>query len=351
LSGRREGYTTGSCAAAAAKAALLLLARGQKVERVEIPLPGGGGLTIAVESAGLTQAGARAAVRKDAGDDPDVTQGALIAAEVAWSAGTGIEWAAGEGVGTVTRPGLALPPGEPAINPGPRRMIEAALREVTDRGVRVTISIAGGRELAARTFNPRLGIEGGLSVLGTSGVVRPFSCSALRESLRLALNVAAAGGVAEPVLVPGHIGEKAARARYGGPPEGIVEVGNEWGFALDEAAGHPFRALRILGHPGKLAKLAAGHWDTHSGRSPAAAPLVARLHAGLLGRPAAPSPTVEGIFAALAEEDRLQLGAALAGEVLAACTARTRGRFAVAVALIDLAGRTLGEAKTAEGRT
>lgn len=347
MSALREGYTTGSCAAAAAKAALLLLAEGLTAGNVEIPLPDGRRLLLPVSDVRRTKDGAAAAVRKDAGDDPDVTNGTLIEAAIAWTGGDRIEWVAGEGVGTVTKPGLALPPGEPAINPGPRRMIEAALREIVPGGVRVTISIEGGRELAARTFNPRLGITGGLSILGTSGIVRPFSCSALRESLRCALNVAAATGVRAPVLVPGRIGERAARTRYRVAPEGMIEVANEWGFALDEAMGHPFESLTILGHPGKLAKLTAGDWDTHSGRSKSAIPAVAKLHATVLGKAAAEAPTVEGIFAALDAKEKRMLGDALAAAVQGACTARTGGRFAITAVLIDLQGRTLGGAGAA----
>ena len=178
-------------------------------------------------------------------------------------------------------------------------MIREAVREVTFRGVRVTISIDGGRELAAKTFNPRLGIAGGLSILGTTGIVRPFSCSALRETLRCALRVAAATGIRAPVFVPGHIGERAARSHFRVTPEQVVEVGNEWGFAIDEAAREPFAALLMVGHPGKLAKLTAGGWDTHSGRSGSALPIVAEMHAAILGRPAAETPTVEGIFTAI----------------------------------------------------
>jgi cobalt-precorrin-5B (C1)-methyltransferase len=340
----REGWTTGSCAAAAARAALVLLAEGTALKAVEIPLPDGRRLSIPLAGVRRIAGGAEATVRKEAGDDPDVTNGALISARVDWTGGEGIAWAAGEGVGTVTKPGLALAPGEPAINPGPRRMIAAALREVTDRGVKVTISIEGGRELAARTFNPRLGIVGGLSILGTSGIVRPFSCSALRESLRCSLSVAAAAGVEAPILVPGHIGERAARLRPGAVPEGIVEVGNEWGFALDEAARHPFGSLTIQGHPGKLAKLSAGGWDTHSGRSESALPTVAAMHLSALGRPAPEAATVEGIFAALPSGERRKLGDALAEAVRDACRARTGGRIGVTTVLIDLQGRTLGEA-------
>ncbi len=342
MSALREGYTTGSCAAAAAKAALLLLAEGRTAESVEIPLPGGQRRRLSVDHVRRTIEGAEAAVRKDAGDDPDVTSGTLIKTCVAWTEGSDVEFAAGDGVGRVTKPGLAVPPGEPAVNPGPRRMIREAVREVTPRGVLVTISIDGGLELAAKTFNPRLGVTGGLSILGTTGIVRPFSCSALRESLRCALNVTAAVGIRAPVFVPGHIGERAARAHFRVAPEQIVEVGNEWGFALDEAARHPFSGLLALGHPGKLVKLTAGGWDTHSGRSESALPIVAQMHAALLGLPAAEAPTVEGIFTALDAEKRRRLGDSLAAAVKEAIEVRTGRRFAIAAVLISLGGRILG---------
>jgi cobalt-precorrin-5B (C1)-methyltransferase len=344
MSALLEGYTTGSCAAAAAKAALLLLAEERTIEEVEIPMPDGQRCRLPVDHVRRTDEGAEAAVRKDAGDDPDVTNGALIAADVVWTEGNEVEFAAGEGVGTVTKPGLAVPPGKPAINPVPQRMIREAVREVTSRGVRVTISIDGGRALAAKTFNPRLGITGGLSILGTTGIVRPFSCSALRETLRCALSVATAAGNRAPVFVPGHIGERAARSHFRVTPEQVVEVGNEWGFAVDEASRQPFAALLMVGHPGKLAKLTAGGWDTHSGRSGSALPIVAEMHAEILGRPAAPSPTVEGIFAVIEAEERRRLGDALAAAVKKAVEARIGGRFAIAAVLIDLGGRILGEA-------
>jgi len=344
VSALREGYTTGSCAAAAAKAAVWFLAEGSVAGSVEIPLPDGQRRCLPVDHVRLTEDGAEAAVRKDAGDDPDVTNAALIVAAVVWTEGCDVEFDAGEGVGTVTKPGLAIPPGGPAINPGPRRMIREAVREITSRGVRVTVSMVGGRELAVKTFNPRLGITGGLSILGTTGIVRPFSCSALRESLRCALNVAAAAGVRAPVFVPGHIGERAVRKRFRVAPEQVVEVGNEWGFALDEAARHPFAALLALGHPGKLAKLTMGGWDTHSGRSGSALPIVAQMHAAVLGRPAAEAPTVEGFFTLLGVEEKKTLGDTLAAAVRAAIQTRTDGRFEIAAVLIDLGGRILGEA-------
>ena len=155
MSSLRSGYTTGSCAAAAAKAAVLLLADGRVVEHVEIPLPGGVRIEFPLAYVRPAAGGAEAVVVKDAGDDPDVTNGALVTATVAWTAGDGVEFAAGEGVGTVTKPGLAIPPGEPAINPIPRRMIAEAVRELTRRGGRVTVAIPGGAEIARKTFNPR----------------------------------------------------------------------------------------------------------------------------------------------------------------------------------------------------
>ena len=211
-----------------------------------------------------------AAVRKDAGDDPDVTHGLEVRVRLSWDDARlhgHATFVAGEGVGTVTKPGLQVPPGEPAINPVPRQMILAAVREITARGVRVEISVPGGREIAAKTFNPRLGIEGGLSILGTTGIVRPYCTRALRDALKCTLDVAAACRVTAPVLVPGNIGARAARRHFSLRDEQVIEVGNEWGFVLDLLSRHAFRAVMLLGHPGKLAKLAAGQWDTHSSRS------------------------------------------------------------------------------------
>jgi cobalt-precorrin-5B (C1)-methyltransferase len=342
VSALRTGFTTGSCAAAAAKAAVRLLAGGAAAQRVDIPLPGGARRELPLVHSRLTEGGAEASVRKDAGDDPDVTNGALIRVSVAWNGGDDVEFSAGEGVGTVTRHGLAIPPGEPAINPVPRQMIREAIREVTPRGVRVTISVPGGGDIARKTFNPRLGIVGGLSILGTTGIVRPFSCSAIRETLRCLLRVADAAGIRAPVFVPGHIGQRAARDHFSVADGQIIEAGNEWGFILDEARRYPFSALLIVGHPGKLAKLTAGDWDTHSGRSASALPVVAALHAKVLDRPAAEAATVEGLFAAMTAADKERLGCALASAVKAAIHKRTESRYPVAVVLIDLGGRIIG---------
>lgn len=342
------GITTGTCAAAAAKAAAIVLGGGPAPTEVELRLPGDVPLGVPILFARRSGDGAAiASVRKDAGQDADVTHGMEVRATVAWNAADGVTLAAGEGVGTVTKPGLQVPPGQPAINPVPRAMIAAALRQVTARGVRAEIAIPGGRQIAHKTFNPRLGITGGLSILGTTGFVRPRSTSALHEALRCALRVAAACGVKAPVLVPGNIGAKAARQHFALREEQVIEAGNAWGFLLDEAVApsspfSPFHALLLVGHPGKLAKLAAGQWDTHSSRSAAATQYLGGLWAEVLGLPAPEMPTVEGMLAALAAGPRDSLAAELARRVRQAVARRIDDRAGVAVLLVDMAGRRLG---------
>jgi cobalt-precorrin-5B (C1)-methyltransferase len=343
MSELQQGYTTGSCAAAATKAAALLLCRGLVSRSVEVSLPDGQRVAFPVVQLDATRAGALAAVRKNGGDDPDITHGLLVFSALELRADSVLRFAAGDGVGTVTRPGLSVPPGEPAINPGPRRMIEAALREVTGAGALVTISIPGGRELATKTFNPRLGIEGGLSVLGTSGRVRPFSNEAMRAALLCGLDVAVASGVDAPVFVPGNIGEKAARRHLRVSGVQVVDVGNEWGVLLDRARDYGVRRLLALGHPGKLAKLWMDQWDTHSSRSPAAVGPLAAYAAGLFGEAAPDSPTVEGVFMGLPPERRARLATALCRGIQQKIAERLGGHTGVAVALVNMAGDWLGE--------
>jgi cobalt-precorrin-5B (C1)-methyltransferase len=338
----RGGYTTGCCAAAATKAALAALCGMSAGSSIEVSLPDGERVSFPIISSRRNLHGAEAVVRKFAGDDPDVTDKASIAAEVRFIEGEEIVFVAGEGVGVVTRPGLALPPGEPAINPGPRQMIRTAVRELTPRGVQVTISIPGGRELAQHTFNPRLGIEGGLSVLGTTGRVKPFSAPALCEALKCALNVAKACGVEAPVLVPGNIGERAARRNFSLAAEQVIQVSNQWGYMLDRARELGFRRWLVLGHPGKLAKLAMGEWDTHSDNSSSAVPVVARLANSVLRKPVEESTTVEGLFASLSPEDCRQLADRLAAGIRRSIVERTGGSAELAVALINLGGEVIG---------
>jgi len=338
----REGFTTGACAAAASKAAVQgLLQRGRpSPSAVAVPFPSGEAVTFKVEWLRQQGDSVESAIRKDAGDDPDVTHGVLVIAKVRWQEGADIVFEAGEGVGRVTKPGLSIPPGEPAINPGPRKMIGAAIREVTNRGVRVTLSIPGGEELAKKTFNPRLGIVGGLSILGTTGRVRPFSCQAIRCSVACELDVAQAAGVTHPVLVPGHIGERAARQHLKLSEDQLIEVGNEWGFVLEGLSKYRFKHVLLWGHPGKLAKLAGEAWDTHSYRSDSALEIVKKL--GLMPSLDSEPVTMEGLFEMLKPEERKKLAAEL-GEAIARAAARKCGDCCqISVGLVNMAGEMLG---------
>lgn len=334
----RTGITTGACAAAAARAAMQLLLTGRPAERVELALPGGGRRSVSVERCRMEAAAmASAAVRKDAGGDADVTDALEIVAEVglgeiappAGAAGEmdGVRLIAGEGVGVVTLPGLQVAVGEPAINPTPRRMIVAALRELTARACWVRLSVPGGRQAAERTFNARLGVIGGISILGTTGIVRPYSQEAVRDTIRCSLCVAAACGVSRPVLCPGNIGARAARGRLSLGPQQLVEVSNEWGCGMDELLVHPFEAVLLVGHPGKLAKLARGEWDTHSSRSQSSVEWVMELAREVMDEGESPgggteSRTVEGVFASLTDDARRRLGNAIASRVVIAARER-----------------------------
>jgi cobalt-precorrin-5B (C1)-methyltransferase len=338
----REGYTTGSCAAVGAKAAAMALCGLPVPAMVEIPLRNGARAQLPVAGITVNDGSATASVVKDSGDDPDITNGVTVMTTVTWAADGDIVFSAGDGVGMVTKKGLSVPPGEPAINPGPREMIRAAVREVTSRPVRVTVSIPGGVELAQRTFNPRLGIADGLSVLGTTGIVRPYSHPALRESLKCALNVAVAGGLKHVVFTAGNIGTNTAVETLSVPRDKIVEVGNEWGYMLDLLATYDIEGLLAVGHPGKLVKLAGGEWDTHSSRSGSAMPYVMETARKTLGVAPPTSNTVEGIIEGFDGPHRLTLANALAQDVVAAISARANSRFKVCAALVNMKGEVTG---------
>ena len=286
----RTGLTTGTCAAAAAGAAAAALA-GHTHESVEVELPGGDLVTLDV--AWLERPAperARAGVVKDAGDDPDLTDGVTVVAEVERleGAGAGVTFVAGPGVGTVTRAGLQLAVGEPAINPVPRAMIAAAVRAALPVGcLRVTIAVPGGDTLAARTFNPRLGVVGGLSVLGTSGRVIPKSEDAWLRSLLPQVDVAVAAGLRTLYLTPGQFGERAARASFDAAETAIVQCANFVGEVLDHCVAAGVERIVLVGHVGKLLKVAAGIWNTHSRFGDARLETLAAL-AGAAGAP----PTV-----------------------------------------------------------
>ncbi len=340
----RTGITTGTCAAAAAKAATLALC-GLAPEVVEIKLPLGQTLAVPLLYVKRFSARGCAAVRKDAGDDPDITDGAIIAVEIAWMTEGDISFHAGEGVGIVTKPGLQIPPGEPAINPVPRQMIHQAIRSVTAKPVKVTVSVPNGHELAQKTFNPRLGIQGGISILGTTGIVRPYSRQAILHSLKCALDIAAALGIRFPVLVPGNIGRKAALAHFVLPEEQVIDVGNDWGYMLDYANLMNFKAILALGHPGKLAKLAKEQWNTHSSHSTSALPYVIQMATAILDcELPIDTPTVDGFFQALSTAKQQQLGNAIATAVEQAILKKLARRINVGVVLVNMQGGLLGEA-------
>ncbi|MCL6610679.1 MAG: cobalt-precorrin-5B (C(1))-methyltransferase CbiD [Peptococcaceae bacterium] len=261
----RCGVSTGASAAAAARAAALLLFTGEKHERVTVVNPQGVKIEVPVKTAGFTECGARAVVVKDGGDDPDVTNGLEIVADLGISGG-GFTIRGGEGVGTVTVPGLPVPVGRPAINPVPARMIREAVEPLIPpgTGVTVTISVPGGREAAKRTLNQRLGIVGGISILGTTGIVRPMSVEALKDSLVPFVRKAAALGLRRVVLTPGGSGYRQAVEDYGFHPDAVIEMSNYVGFMLERCVENMIESVILWGQIGKIAKVAGGIFNTHS---------------------------------------------------------------------------------------
>ena len=267
----RRGWTTGACATAATRAALMMLWGEGVPDRVRITLPRGERPDFAIAEARQGEGWAEAAVIKDAGDDPDVTHGALIVARVEPSGG-GVEFVAGAGVGTVTKPGLPIPPGDPAINPVPRQMMQQTVEEMAKRlgqapDIRITISVPGGEEIAQKTWNPRLGIKGGLSILGTTGIVRPFSCAAWIASIHRGVDVARAEGLTHLAGCTGATSEKVVQGLHGLPEAAMIDMGDFAGGMLKYIAKHPVDRVTVGGGIGKITKLAQGARDLHSGRS------------------------------------------------------------------------------------
>jgi cobalt-precorrin-5B (C1)-methyltransferase len=262
----KRGWTTGACATAAVKAALTSLRRGAFCDPVAITLPKGEQPAFALALAEKGDGWARAGIIKDAGDDPDVTHGALVIVKVT-PGGEGVRFKAGEGVGTVTKPGLPIAVGEPAINPMPRAMMAAEATALGFADVEIEISIPGGVALAEKTWNPRLGIIGGLSILGTTGVVHPFSCAAWIASIHLGIDVARAAGLMHVAGCTGSTSEDAVRKHYDLPLEAMLDMGDFAGGVLKYLRANPVARATIGGGFGKMVKLAQGHMDLHSGRS------------------------------------------------------------------------------------
>lgn len=344
----RQGWTTGACATAAATAAFVALRTGRFPDPVTITLPGGQRPSFALAQAERDGARATAGVIKDAGDDPDVTHGALILATVE-AGGTGVTFRAGAGVGTVTRAGLPLAVGEPAINPAPRRMIIANLT-AANGGVEpdliVTVAIPGGEAIAKKTLNGRLGIVGGLSILGTTGIVVPYSCAAWIHSIHRGIDVARAAGLAHVAATTGSTSEAAVARLYGLPEMALIDMGDFAGGTFKYLRAHPVPRLTIAGGFGKLAKLAQGALDLHSDRSRID---VAALATTLSDIGASAAVVAQAKAAASAGEVLTLAGALPLADVIAArarATARAAlgDAIAVDVMVVDRAGVVIGRA-------
>ena len=343
----RRGWTTGACATAAARAAYAALLHGAFPDPVEILLPRGERVAFALAESALRDGVATAAVVKDAGDDPDVTHGALIRASVALAPpGSGIKFRAGPGVGTVTRPGLPLPPGEPAINPVPRQMIFSNLAEVAGgpADAVVEISVPDGEALAARTLNGRLGIVGGLSILGTTGIVVPYSCAAWIDSIHRGIDVARAMGIAHVAGATGSTSEAAVQTLFGLPEVALIDMGDFVGGMLKYLRTHPVARVTVAGGVAKMTKLAQGRLDLHSKRGEADLPALAALarDAGASEGSAARIATANTVMAAFGVSD-VPLGDAVAARAWAVAAEVLRpGGTELEVVVFDRAGMLVG---------
>jgi cobalt-precorrin-5B (C1)-methyltransferase len=350
----RRGWTTGACATAAAKAAFAALLRGAFPDPVEITLPGGQRAAFALAETARGEGWAMAGVVKDAGDDPDVTHGALLRATLrAAPRGSGLVFKAGPGVGTVTRPGLPIAPGEPAINPVPRQMIAAALAEVAGGppgDVEVEIAIPGGEAMAARTLNGRLGIVGGLSVLGTTGVVVPYSCAAWIHSIHRGIDVARAAGLGHVAGATGRTSEAAVQALHRLPEPALIDMGDFVGGMLKYLRTHPVGRVTVAGGVAKMTKLAQGRLDLHSRRGAPDLPALADLAraAGAAPGLAARIEAADTVAEAFSQADAagLRLGDAVAGAAWPVAAAALAGEAdaALEIAVFDRSGALVGRA-------
>ncbi|MBE0414578.1 cobalt-precorrin-5B (C(1))-methyltransferase [Yoonia sp.] len=337
----RRGWTTGACATAATKAALMRLWGCRFPADVGIVLPKG---ETPVFPLALAEAGAgwaRAGITKDAGDDPDVTHGALIVVTVSASVG-GVVFKAGAGVGTVTKAGLPIGVGEPAINPVPRQMMQGVVADMAARyaqrpDVVIEISVPGGRELAQKTWNPRLGIVDGLSILGTTGVVRPFSCAAWIASIHRGIDVARATGLTHVAGCTGATSERVVQTLYDLPDHAMLDMGDFSGGMLKYLAKHPVPRVTVGGGIGKMAKLAQGAVDLHSARSQVDFAALAAL---------VDRPEIAGANTAL--EALTMAGPMLGDAVALAALHQLQGRFGGQMTfdtvVIDRAGAIIGRA-------
>ncbi|WP_036722653.1 cobalt-precorrin-5B (C(1))-methyltransferase [Paenibacillus sp. FSL R7-277] len=353
----RRGYTTGACAAAAAAGAATLLITGESLPAVEIDLPAGFRHTF--ELTGWQCAGshtASCATVKDAGDDPDATHLAWIEASVSWRDQPGVEIDGGRGVGRVTKPGLPMGVGEAAINPVPRRMIQEAVSAVLEehgavRGLRVVISVPEGESIAMKTLNPRLGILGGISILGTRGVVTPFSTEAYKASVVQAISVAAAAGNRQVVLTTGGSSEKYAIAMFAElPEEAFIQMGEYVGFSLEHAKAYGIRKVTFVGMAGKFSKVAQGAMLIHSKNAPVDFGFLATVAAGAGASPEqvqeiAAANTASQVVDMMTEAGNYTFFEQLCRHACEQSLAHMNGGMIVEMVLITMKGRVLGRAE------
>ncbi len=353
--GTRKGFTTGACAAAAARAAVLGLMQGEVPDVVDCELPNGQRVRFMVTEGWCRSAQSHAVVVKDAGDDPDVTDKAPLTADVRWlpEAPGQVSLRGGPGVGTVTMPGLGLEVGGPAINPVPRRNIEANVRQVAgeplqSQGVEITISVPGGEVMAKRTLNARLGIIGGISILGTTGIVHPYSTAAFRASVIQGIDVAANQGLETVVLTTGGRTEKFVMNELPDLPQAsFVQMGDFLKYALDRVVKRKIRRVVIGGMVGKLTKIAQGETITHANRNPVDTNLLAQL-AQRVGAPEEVCMAIRSSeMARFASEQMEALGlirefyTALGEQVIATLKGRYGDQFAIQVRICDFEGQPL----------
>jgi cobalt-precorrin-5B (C1)-methyltransferase len=350
----RRGWTTGACATAATRAAASALLTGAFPDPVTVTLPRGERPAFALAREELGPDFALAGIVKDAGDDPDVTHGALVIARLRRAAaGAGVTFRAGEGVGTVTLPGLPVAVGEPAINPVPRQMMSETIAELAAAhgeapDFEIEISIPGGAKMAERTWNPRLGIRGGLSILGTTGVVVPYSCSAWIHSIHSGIDVARATGLSHVAGCTGSTSERAVQGLYRLPDEAMLDMGDFVGGLLKYLRRHPLPRLTLGGGFAKMSKLAMGHLDLHSGRSQVDRDWLAE-RLGELGAAADLQDRARGANTAnqvleLARQAGLALGDAVAQKARAAALEVLDGETRVEVLIFNRQGEPVGRA-------
>ena len=356
----KGGYTTGACLAAGAKAGAMIMQGEDPGDRVDIMALDGTPLQIPIASVELLVQGVKVEIIKDAGDDPDITNGTSVYVTFSFLTSEQLQpvygqsilykqilFEAGQGIGRATKPGLSLAVGEPAINPGPRQLVYNSIKDIIgDKACLVRVDIPAGTELATKTLNPVLGIEGGISVIGTTGVLRPMSEEAFKNSLVPQIEVAKAAGFTTQIFVPGKIGERIATS-WGLPTEAMVQTSNFIGFMLEAGAEHGLERILLFGHIGKLAKVAAGVFHTHNRVGDARLEVLAAYSAAQ----GMPAEGVQRILQAVTTEEALpvieEYGLQSVYQVIAARASYRAerllfNRLQVGTVLVTLQGKLLG---------